>query len=148
MEVSHGDLLPSPTDERRRSLLAHLGEAHAVLVSEDTGVLKKGQDSAGVARQYSGTAGRIDHCQLGVFLADASRHGHTRLDRELSRPKAWTDAPGRGRQAGIPAARPCATKPPLAKAMRQRTLAAGIAARWVTGDCVDGNEQNPSGRPS
>jgi SRSO17 transposase len=128
-------------DELRRYLLEHLGEAHAVLVIDETGFLKKGQYSAGVARQYSGTAGRIDNCQIGVFLAYASRHGHTLLDRELYLPKAWTDDPGRCRQAGIPEARPFATKPQLAKAMLQRTLAAGVPARWVAGDSVYGDDR-------
>src|SRR5918999_2436912 len=73
-------------DALRRYLLAHLGEAHAVLVIDETGFLKKGQYSAGVARQYSGTAGRIENCQIGVFLAYASRHGQALLDREIYLP--------------------------------------------------------------
>jgi SRSO17 transposase len=128
-------------DALRRYLLEHLGEADAVLVIDETGFLKKGQHSAGVARQYSGTAGRIDNCQIGVFLAYASRHGHTLLDRELYLPKAWTDDPGRCRQAGIPEVRRFATKPQLAQAMLQRTLAAGVPARWVTGDSVYGDDR-------
>jgi SRSO17 transposase len=128
-------------DELRRYLRDHLGEAHAVLVIDETGFLKKGQYSAGVARQYSGTAGRIDNCQIGVFLAYASRHGQALLDRELYLPKAWTDDPGRCRQAGIPETHPFTTKPQLAQAMLQRTLAAGVPARWVTGDSVYGDDR-------
>ncbi len=128
-------------DALRRYLLAHLGDAHAVLVIDETGFLKKGQYSAGVARQYSGTAGRIENCQIGVFLAYASRHGQALLDRELYLPKEWTEDPGRCRQAGVPAERRFATKPQLAKAMLQRALAAGVPARWVTGDSVYGDDR-------
>ena len=78
-------------DELRRYLLEHLGDAHAVVVIDETGFLKKGQHSAGVARQYSGTAGRIENCQIGVFLGYASPLGHALLDRELYLPKEWTD---------------------------------------------------------
>jgi SRSO17 transposase len=128
-------------DELRRYLRAHLGDAHAVLVIDETGFLKKGQHSAGVARQYSGTAGRIDNCQIGVFLAYASRHGQALLDRELYLPKEWTDDPSRCRQAGIPEARRFATKPQLAQALLQRALAAGVPGRWVTGDSVYGDDR-------
>jgi SRSO17 transposase len=128
-------------DELCRYLLEHIGEVDAVLVIDDTGFLKKGQHSAGVAHQSSGTAGRIDNCQIGVFLAYTSRHGHTLLDRAFYLPKAWTDDPSRCRQAGIPQARRFATKPQLAQAMLQRTLAAGVAARWVTGDSVYGDDR-------
>jgi SRSO17 transposase len=128
-------------DALRRYLLAHLGEAHAVLVIDETGFLKKGQHSAGVARQYSGTAGRIENCQIGVFLAYASRHGQALLDRELYLPKEWTDDPGRCRQAGVPAERRFATKPQLAQAMLQRALAAGVPTKWVAGDSVYGDDR-------
>jgi SRSO17 transposase len=128
-------------DALRRYLLAHLGDAHAVLVIDETGFLKKGQYSAGVARQYSGTAGRIENCQIGVFLAYASRHGQALLDRELYLPKEWTENPGRRRQAGVPAERRFATKPQLAKAMLQRALAAGVPAGWLTGDSVYGDDR-------
>jgi SRSO17 transposase len=128
-------------DELRRYLQEHLGDAHAVLVIDETGFLKKGQHSAGVARQYSGTAGRIENCQIGVFLAYASRHGQALLDRELYLPKEWTDDPGRCRQAGIPDERRFATKPQLAQAMLQGALAAGVPASWVTGDCVYGDDR-------
>jgi SRSO17 transposase len=128
-------------DALRRYLLAHLGDAHAVLVIDETGFLKKGQYSAGVARQYSGTAGRIENCQIGVFLAYASRHGQALLDRELYLPKEWAENPGRCRQAGVPAERRFATKPQLAKAMLQRALAAGVPARWLAGDSIYGDDR-------
>ena len=128
-------------DELRRYVVQHLGDAAAVLVIDETGFLKKGRHSAGVARQYSGTAGRIENCQIGVFVGYASRHGHTLLDRELYRPAEWTNDRARGQQAGIPADRGFATKPALAKEMLQRTLAAGVPARWVTGDSVYGDDR-------
>src|SRR5215468_1902103 len=113
-------------DNLRAYLVEHLGEPQAVLVIDETGFLKKGQHSVGVARQYSGTAGRIENCQIGVFLAYASRHGHTLLDRELYLPAAWTDDRERCRRAGIPAARAFATKPALARQMLERTRTAGV----------------------
>jgi SRSO17 transposase len=128
-------------DELRTYVIEHLGETKAVLVIDETGLLKKGRHSAGVARQYSGTAGRIENCQIGVFLAYASRHGHALLDRELYVPKEWTDDPGRCQQAGIPKDRRFATKPALAAQMLARSLAAGVPAAWVTGDSVYGDDR-------
>ena len=84
-------------------LVQHLGDTHAVLVLDETGFLKKGQQSVGVARQYSGTAGRVENCQIGVFLAYASVHGHALLDRALYLPKAWADDRERCEHAGVPA---------------------------------------------
>src|SRR5213594_2207444 len=81
-----------------------MGDPHAVLVIDETGFLKKGQRSAGVARQYSGTAGRVENCQIGVFLTYASVHGRTFVDRELYLPQEWAADPERRRQAGVPAA--------------------------------------------
>ena len=128
-------------DELRTYVIEHLGETKAVLVIDETGFLKKGRHSAGVARQDSGTAGRIENCQIGVFLAYASRHGHALLDRELYVPKEWTDDPGRCQQAGIPKDRRFATKPALAAQMLARSLAAGVPAAWVTGDSVYGDDR-------
>jgi SRSO17 transposase len=128
-------------DALRTYIVQHLGDSAAVLVIDETGFLKKGRHSAGVARQYSGTAGRIENCQIGVFLAYASRHGHTLLDRELYVPEEWTTDRARCRQAGIPDERRFATKPQLAKAMLQRALTAGVPARWVTGDSVYGDDR-------
>jgi SRSO17 transposase len=128
-------------DELRTHIVQHLGDADAVLVIDETGFLKKGRHSAGVARQYSGTAGRIENCQIGVFLAYASRHGHTLLDRELYVPAEWTTDRARCRQAGIPDERRFATKPQLTQALLQRALAAGVPARWVSGDSVYGDDR-------
>src|SRR5918911_1327424 len=89
-------------DDLQAYVRKHLADPEAVLILDETGFLKKGDKSAGVARQYSGTAGRIQNCQIGVFLAYASRKGRTFLDRELYLPKAWTDDPERCRAAGIP----------------------------------------------
>jgi SRSO17 transposase len=100
-------------DELRRYLIQHLGDPEAVLVIDETGFLKKGRHSAGVARQYSGTAGRIENSQIGVFLGYASRLGQALLDRELYLPKEWTNDAARCRQAGIPAESRFATKPQL-----------------------------------
>jgi SRSO17 transposase len=105
-----------------------------VLVVDDTGFLKKGTKSAGVQRQYSGTAGRVENCQIGVFLAYATPAGRTLLDRELYLPKSWTDDPPRCTEAGVPGSTGFATKPELAIGMLERALDAGVPAAWVTGD--------------
>jgi SRSO17 transposase len=117
-----------------------LGDPDAVLVLDETGFLKKGTRSAGVARQYTGTAGRIENAQVGVFLAYASRHGAAFLDRALYLPSEWTDNPGRCLAAAIPEGTAFATKPALAKAMLERAFAAGVPAAWVTGDEVYGSD--------
>jgi SRSO17 transposase len=119
----------------------HLADADAVGVIDETGFLKKGTHSAGVARQYSGTAGKIENCQIGVFLAYASPHGHTLLDRELYLPKEWTDDRQRCRRAGIPDERAFATKPALAQQILQRNFDAGLKLAWVTGDCIYGDDR-------
>ena len=115
-----------------------LGDPDAVLVLDETGFLKKGTKSAGVARQYTGTAGRIEDAQVGVFLAYASRHGVAFLDRELYLPEEWTDDPERCEAAGIPEGTAFSTKIRLARAMLERAFAAGVPAAWVTGDEVYG----------
>jgi SRSO17 transposase len=128
-------------DELRRYVIQHLGDSNGVLVLDETGFLKKGEHSAGVARQYSGTAGTVENCQIGVFLGYASALGHTLLDRELYVPKEWPDDRARCRQAGIPHDRGFATKPQLACQMLARTFAAGLPAKWVTGDSVYGADR-------
>lgn len=102
-------------DDLRQYVVEQVGDDQAVLVVDETGYLKKGRHSAGVARQYSGTAGRVENCQVGVLLGYASRDGHTFLDRELYIPKEWTDDPQRCQQAGIPEDREFMTKPALAR---------------------------------
>jgi SRSO17 transposase len=128
-------------DELRTYVIQHLADSNGVLVIDETGFLKKGRHSAGVARQYSGTAGRIENCQIGVFVAYASYLGRTLLDRELYVPKEWTEAPARCRQAGIPEDRRFATKPQLARHMLARAFAAGVPGKWVTGDSVYGDDR-------
>lgn len=124
----------------REYVVEALGDPEAVLVLDETGFLKKGTKSAGVARQYTGTAGRIENAQVGVFLAYASRHGTAFLDRALYLPEEWTDDPERCKAAGIPEATAFATKPRLAEAMLARAFAAGVPAAWVTGDEVYGSD--------
>jgi SRSO17 transposase len=127
-------------DDLASYVSTHMGDADGVLIIDETGFLKKGNRSAGVGRQYSGTAGRIENCQIGVFLTYAAAAGRTFLDRELYLPKAWTDDPDRCATAGIPAGREFATKPELAVVMLRRAHAAGIPARWVTADEVYGQQ--------
>src|SRR5262245_4394785 len=127
-------------DELRTYVIQHLGDSNGELVIDETNFLKKGQHSAGVARQNSATARRIENCQVGVFLGYVGRLGHALLDRELYLPKAWTDDPSRCRQAGIPEDRRFATKPQLAQQMLQRALASGVPARWVTNYSVYGDD--------
>jgi SRSO17 transposase len=128
-------------DALRGYVIQHLRDPEAVLVIDETGFLKKGRHSAGVARQYSGTAGRIENCQIGVFLGYAGRLGHALLDRELYLPEEWTDDRDRCRRAGIPADRRLVTKPQLAKQMLARAFAAGVPATWVAGDSVYGDDR-------
>ncbi len=115
-------------------MVDELGDPGGVLVVDDTGFLKKGTKSAGVQRQYSGTAGRIENCQIGVFLAYATPVGRTLLDRELYLPKSWTEDRERCTEAGIGDEVGFATKPELAEKMLTRALDAGVPAAWVTGD--------------
>ena len=127
-------------DDLRRYVVEHLGDPTAVLVLDETGFLKKGMQSVGVARQYSGTAGRIENCQIGVFLAYASPLGRAFLDRALYLPKEWATDAARRQAVGVPEEVAFATKPQLAKAMLERAFAAGVPSAWVTGDEVYGND--------
>ena len=122
-------------------VVEHRGDPQAVLVLDETGFLKKGHHSAGVARQYSGTAGRVENSQIGVFLTYAGTQGHVLLDRELSLPQAWTDDVGRCARAGIPPERPFATKPQLARQMLERAFDTAVPAAWVAGDSVYGDNR-------
>ena len=128
-------------EELRASVCETLATPNAVLVIAETGFLKKGTKSVGVQRQYSGTAGRIENCQVGVFLSYASPRGHALLDRALYLPKSWTGDPERCREAHIPAKVAFATKPELARRMLERTLDSGLPVAWVTGDTVYGNHR-------
>lgn len=118
----------------------HLGHADGVLVADETGFLKKGTKSVGVARQYSGAAGRIENSQVGVFLGYATAKGRALLDRELYLPKEWADDAQRRKEAGVPEAVGFATKLVLARRMIDRAVAAGVPARWVTADAVYGSD--------
>jgi SRSO17 transposase len=130
----------SVRDDLRVYVVEHLGDPEAVLVLDETGFLKKGPKSVGVQRQYSGTAGRIENCQIGVFLAYASAQGQAFLDRALYLPREWAaDAPRR-EAAGVPPTVIFQTKPQLARAMLAGAFAAQVPAAWVTGDEVYGND--------
>jgi SRSO17 transposase len=128
-------------DDLRCYVVTHLAgpdPAADVLVIDETGDVKKGTGTAGVQRQYTGTAGRIENSQVGVYLTYAGPVGHAFIDRELYLPKAWTEDAERCAAVGVPADVEFATKPALAKAMLERAVAAGVKARWVAGDEVYG----------
>ena len=125
----------------RGYVVESLADQEAVLIVDETGFLKKGTKSAGVARQYSGTAGRIENCQIGVFLAYASSKGHALIDRELYLPKEWVEDPARRAAAGIPEEVAFATKPELARCMIARAIAAEVPFAWVLGDEVYGSDR-------
>src|SRR5579859_4282365 len=141
-------------DDLRTYVSEQLGDPGGVLVVDETGFLKKGTKSVGVQRQYSGTAGRMENCQIGVFLADASPKGHAFVDRARYLPREWVEDPARRAEAGVPdavafATKPAlpsrryqagATKPALAQQMLARAFAAGLPAAWVTGDEIYGDE--------
>jgi SRSO17 transposase len=125
-------------DMVRDYALETLADGDAVLVIDETGFLKQGKASCGVARQYTGSAGKITNCQVGVFAAYVSRHGHAFIDRSLYLPKAWTDDPARMAAAHVPDKTVFATKPALARAMIERAIAAGVPFAWVAADSVYG----------
>jgi SRSO17 transposase len=126
-------------DAIRRYVVAYLGGPGAVLAVDETGFLKKGKMSAGVARQYTGTAGRVENCQVGVFLAYAAPDGSRALiDRELYLPEKWAVDRDRCRAAGIGDDVGFATKPELAQKMIGRAVTAGVPFSWVAGDEVYG----------
>jgi SRSO17 transposase len=122
----------------REYALETLADPDAVLVVDETGFLKQGKGSCGVGRQYTGSAGKITNCQIGVFTAYVSRHGHALIDRALYLPKAWTGEPARMAAAHVPPGTTFATKPRLALEMIERALAAGVPFRWVAADTVYG----------
>src|SRR2546429_5017691 len=109
-------------DDVRDYVAGHLGDREGVLIADDTGFLKKGTRSAGVQRQYSGTAGRTENCQIGTFLCYASGKGRALIDRELYLPKSWTEDRQRCRDAAIPDEVAFATKPQQARAMLERAI--------------------------
>ena len=129
-------------DQARDALYAyvaeHLGDPEGVVVIDETSFPKQGTRSAGVARQYCGTLGKVANCQVGVCLAYTGSRGHTLLDRELYLPAAWTDDPTRLQAVGLAPDTPFATKPQLVQRMLTRVRDAGLPVAWVTGDTVYG----------
>jgi SRSO17 transposase len=125
-------------DVVRDYVVETLAAPDAVLVVDETGFLKQGRASCGVARQYTGSAGKITNCQIGVFMAYVSGQGHAFIDRALYLPRAWTDDRARRVAAHVPEDVALTTKPHLARAMIERAIAAGVPFEWVTGDSVYG----------
>lgn len=121
-------------------VLAALAGEDSVLVVDETGFLKKGTHSVGVARQYSGTAGRIENCQVGVFLSYASRYGHALIDRRLYLPKSWAEDGDRRAKASVPEDVPFATKPAMAREMIAAALDSGASCAWVLADALYGSD--------
>ena len=128
-------------DDVRAHVIEHIGDPGGVLIADETGFVKKGTMSAGVQRQYSGTAGKVENCQIGTFLAYASARGRALIDRELYLPKSWTGDRDRCRAAAVPDEVVFATKPEQAQAMIERAVEAGVPFAWFTADEAYG--QNP-----
>ncbi|VIO69854.1 hypothetical protein CI41S_21010 [Bradyrhizobium ivorense] len=125
-------------DVVRKYALETLGDEDAVLVIDETGFLKQGKASCGVARQYTGPAGTITNCQIGVFASYVSRHGHAFIDRALYLPKEWTDKPARLKAAHVPSYVSFVTKPKIARRMIARAIAAKVPFSFVAADSVYG----------
>jgi SRSO17 transposase len=128
-------------DDLRAYVVEHFGDAQAILVLDETAVVKKGAASAGVAKQYAGSVGKLENAQVGVFLAYASLQGVAFLDRALYLPEDWTHDRARSQAAGIPEGVAFATKPELARQLLERAWAAGVPAAWVTADSVYGDDR-------
>jgi len=122
-------------------VVEQLGDPDGVLIVDETGFLKKGTKSVGVQRQYSGTAGRRENQQIGVFLAYAAPQGSVLLDRALYLPEAWAEDADRRAEAGVPASVAFATKGELARQMLARAFAAQVPAAWVVGDTIYGGDE-------
>jgi SRSO17 transposase len=128
-------------DDLRAYVVEHFGDAQAILVLDETAVVKKGAASAGVAKQYAGSVGKLENAQVGVFLAYARLQGVAFLDRALYLPEDWTHDRARCQAAGIPEGVAFATKPELARQLLERAWAAGVPAAWVTADSVYGDDR-------
>ncbi len=126
-------------DDLREYVIERLGDEDALLIVDETGFIKKGKESVGVKRQYTGTAGKTENCQVGVFLAYASRRGQAFIDRELYLPEEWAQDEERRERAGVPERVGMRTKPLLAKEMLERALEVGVKAAWVVADSVYGD---------
>jgi SRSO17 transposase len=124
----------------RRYVIETLGDPDGVLVVDETGFLKKGTQSVGVARQYSGTAGRVENCQIGVFASYASRFGHALIDRQLYLPKAWGEDQERLHKASVPEEVAFATKPAIARMMIEKILDEGVPCAFVLADALYGSD--------
>src|ERR1700745_4481005 len=132
-------------DDVRDYVVEHLGGRDGVLIADETGFLKKGTRSAGVQRQYSGTAGRTENCQVGTFLAYASARGHALIDRGLYLPQSWIEGRDRCRAAGVPDEVEFTTKPRQAQVMIGRAIDAGVPFAWFTADEAYGQAKNLRG---
>jgi SRSO17 transposase len=133
-------------DDLRRYVVEHLGDENSgVLIVDETGFLKKGKKSVGVARQYTGTAGKRENCQVGVFLAYSSKKATAFIDRALYLPREWAEDTQRREEAGIPEAVRFTTKGELAKEMLKRAFETEVPARWVVGDTVYGTARGLRG---
>jgi SRSO17 transposase len=128
-------------DDLRGYVIEHLGDDEGILVVDERGFIKKGQKSAGIKRQYTGTAGKTENCQVGVFLAYASHRGQAGIDRELYLPEEWAHDQERRKRTAVPEQIGMPTKPDLAKEMLGRTLDAGVEAAWVVADSVYGDSR-------
>src|SRR5918994_3426769 len=128
-------------DELRGYLVERLAGDESVLIVDETGFIKKGDKSVGVKRQYTGTVGKRENCQVGVFLAYASERGQAFIDRELYLPEEWAEDKERRQRAGVPERVGMRTKPQLAKEMLRRALQAGVKAEWVVADSVYGDSR-------
>ena len=128
-------------DDLQGYVVEHLGDPGGVLVVDETGFLKQGKKSVGVKRQYSGTAGKVENCQIGVFLAYGSRRGAAFLDREIYLPQEWAADGARREEAGVPEGVAFRTKAQLAQGMIERAIGSGVPFAWVTGDTVYGNDR-------
>jgi SRSO17 transposase len=128
-------------DDLRAYMVEQLGDPAAILVLDETAVVKKGTASAGVDKQYAGSVGKLENAQVGVFLAYASPQGVAFLDRALYLPEAWTNDRARAQAAGIPDTVVFATKPALARQLLERARVAGVPAAWVTADSVYGDDR-------
>jgi SRSO17 transposase len=129
-------------DDLREYVIEHLGDSESCLIVDETGFIKKGEQSVGVKRQYTGTVGKRENCQVGVFLAYASSRGQAFIDRELYLPEEWALDKERRKRAGVPDEVGMRTKPELAKEMLQRALVdGGVKASWVVADSVYGDSR-------
>jgi SRSO17 transposase len=126
-------------DDLRNYVVEYLAEPDGVLIVDETGFIKKGTKSVGVQRQYTGTAGKIENSQIGVFPSYFTNKGKAFIDRELYLPEVWTEDKERCQEAGVPPKVKFATKPELAKRMLKRAFKAGVPRKWVAGDEVYGN---------